>query len=131
MEGKADSSTIINAIELTAKILAEIKDISLDSDTLEEVTSKVLELIKLKPSKQYTPGNTQLILDCIRQHNGCATRSQIASTTGMNPNTISSLLNKLVKKGTIYKIPFDQLSPSKRKGSGLIADYAYQLSKLK
>ena len=128
MEDKSNFK-ILQAIEITMETLADIKEISLDDDMKAQVKSKVLEVINIEPSKQYTPGSVDGILECIKQCGGCATRAEIASKTGMNPNAISSLLSKLVKQNRIYKVPFQ--SSVNRKGSGHIAEYAYQLTEIK
>jgi hypothetical protein len=121
---------ILQAISIAVQTLADIKDISLDDDIRAQVKSKVLEVINIEPSKQYTPGSVDGIIQCIKQCGGCATRAEIASKTGMNPNVISALLSKLVKQNKIYKVPLEQSSVN-RKGSGHIAEYAYQLTEIK
>jgi hypothetical protein len=117
----------IQAIHLAVQTLSEIENLSIDDDLKEQLTNKVLTTIgiEINQDKKYEPGSQEKIIRTIRKLGGSATRAEIASNTGMNPNSISSLLSQLTKKRTVEKI---QLKKSTvRNGRGLEPEYIYKL----
>jgi transcription initiation factor IIE alpha subunit len=117
----------IQAIHLAVKTLSEIENLSIDDDIKEQLINKVLTTIgiEINQDKKYEPGSQEKIIRAIRKLGGSATRAEIASNTGMNPNSISSLLSQLTKKRTVEKI---QLKKSTvRNGRGLEPEYIYKL----
>jgi transcription initiation factor IIE alpha subunit len=117
----------IQAIHLAVQTLSEIETLSIDDDIKEQLTNKVLTTIgiEINEDKKYEPGSQEKIIRTIRKLGGSATRAEIASNTGMNPNSISSLLSQLTKKRTVEKI---QLKKSTvRNGRGLEPEYIYKL----
>jgi transcription initiation factor IIE alpha subunit len=117
----------IQAIYLAVQTLSEIENLSIDDDIKEQLTNKVLATIgiEINQDKKYEPGSQEKIIRTIRKLGGSATRAEIASNTGMNPNSISSLLSQLTKKRTIEKIQLKK--PPVRNGRGLEPEYIYKL----
>lgn len=122
-----ESLETIQALHLAVQTLSEIENLSIDDDIKEQLTNKVLATIgiEINQDKQYEPGSQEKILRTIRKLGGSATRAEIASNTGMNPNSISSLLSQLTKKRTVEKIQLKK-SPV-RNGRGLEPEYIYKL----
>lgn len=89
----------IQAIHLAVQTLSEIETLSIDDDIKEQLINKVLTTIgiEINQDKKYEPGSQEKIIRAIRKLGGSATRAEIASNTGMNPNSISSLLSQLTK----------------------------------
>lgn len=120
----------IQILNLAAQTLKEIETLSVDEDIKEQLITKVLESIgieKPKPRKR-TPGSQEKILESLRNHGGTATRAEIASDTGIDPNVVSSLLNGLVKSRKVNKVSIDRTnSSSDRTGRGLAPEYMYKL----
>ncbi|PHJ59054.1 hypothetical protein VF14_13485 [Nostoc linckia z18] len=131
-----ESLETIQALHLAVQTLSEIENLSIDDDIKEQLTNKVLATIGIEinqdkkyedinQDKKYEPGSQEKIIRTIRKLGGSATRAEIASNTGMNPNSISSLLSQLTKKRTVEKIKLKQ-SPV-RSGRGLEPEYIYKL----
>lgn len=117
----------IQAINLAVQTLSDIENLSIDDDIKEKLTNKVLVTIgiEINQDKKYVPGSQEQIIRTIRKLGGSATRADIASHTGMNPNAVSSLLSQLSKKRTVEKIQVKK-SPV-RNGRGLEPEYIYKL----
>jgi predicted HTH transcriptional regulator len=122
-----ESLETLQAINLAVQTLACIEELSIDENIKVQLTDKVLETIGIEKSqdKKYAPGSQDKIIATIKNLGGSATRADIASTTGMDPNAISSLLSKLSKRGTLKKVPLEQ--PSSRNGRGLEPEYIYKV----
>ncbi|TBR56438.1 hypothetical protein B4U84_28975 [Westiellopsis prolifica IICB1] len=117
----------LQAINLAVQTLAQIEELSIDDNIKEKLTNKVLETIGIEISqdKKYVRGSQEKIIRTIRKLGGSATRADIAASTGMDPNAISSLLSKLSKKRIVEKISLEQ--PSIRNGRGLEPEFIYKL----
>lgn len=125
----------IQAINLAVQTLSDIENLSIDDDIKEQLTNKVLatigieinqdKKIEVNQDKKYVPGSQEQIIRTIRKLGGSATRADIASHTGMNPNAVSSLLSQLSKKRTVEKIQIKKSTV--RNGRGLEAEYVYKL----
>ncbi|MBD2303061.1 hypothetical protein H6G80_32865 [Nostoc sp. FACHB-87] len=122
-----ESLETIQALYLAVQTLSEIENLSIDDDIKEQLTNKVLATIgiEINQDKQYEPGSQEKIIRTIRKLGGSATRAEIASNTGMNPNSISSLLNQLTKKRTVEKIQRKKSPVRSRRG--LEPEYIYKL----
>ncbi|MBW4564916.1 MAG: hypothetical protein KME32_28090 [Mojavia pulchra JT2-VF2] len=122
-----ESLETIQALHLAVQTLSEIENLSIDDDIKEQLTNKVLATIgiEINQDKQYEPGSQEKIIRTIRKLGGSATRAEIASNTGMNPNSISSLLNQLTKKRTVEKIQLKKSPVRNRRG--LEPEYIYKL----
>jgi len=117
----------LQMINLAVKTLSEIHDISLGDDVKDQLINQVLEVIGIEKTKtrKHTPGSQEKILESLRRRGGSAIRAEIASDSGLDPNVVSSLLNKLVKSGKVEKIPLDK--PPVASGRGLDPGYIYKL----
>jgi uncharacterized membrane protein len=120
----------IKAINLAAQTLKEIEALSIDEDIKEQLISKVLESIGIEKPKtrKYIPGSHQKVLESLRNHGGTATRANIASDSGIDPNVVSAMLNQLVKNKKVKKVSIDSTKMSSdRTGRGLAPEYMYKL----
>jgi hypothetical protein len=120
----------IKALNLVAQTLKEIETLSIDKDIKEQLISKVLETVGIEKPKarKRTPGSQEKIIEFLRNHGGTATRAEIASDSGIDPNVVSSLLNGLVKSKKVNKVSIDRTSMSSdRTGRGLAPEYMYKL----
>lgn len=120
----------IKALNLAAQTLKEIETLSIDKDIKEQLISRVLETVGIEKPKarKHRPGSQEKILESLRNHGGTATRAEIASDSGIDPNVVSSLLNGLVKSKKVNKVSIDRTnSSSDRTGRGLAPEYMYKL----
>lgn len=120
----------IKAINLVAQTIKEIELLSIDEDIKEQLINKVLETVDIEKPKprKHRPGSQEKILESLRNHGGTATRAEIASDTGIDPNVVSSLLNGLVKSKKVNKVSIDRTNTSgDRTGRGLAPEYMYKL----
>lgn len=120
----------IKVLNLVVQTLKEIELLSIDEDIKEQLINKVLETIDIEKPKprKHRPGSQEKILESLRNHGGTATRAEIASDTGIDPNVVSSLLNGLVKSKKVNKVSIDRTnSSSGRTGRGLAPEYMYKL----
>ncbi len=125
-----ESLETLQAINLAVQTLATIEELSIDDRIKEQLTNKVLETIGIEQQKvrKFTPGSQQKIIEALRELGGQAVRSQIVEATGLDPNAISSLLNKLVKIKKVQKIAIQKFEDdSNKNGRGLAPDYMYFL----
>jgi DNA-binding protein H-NS len=117
-------------INLAVKTLSEIDNISLGDDIKDQLTNQVLEVVGIEKTKtrKYTPGSQEKILESLRRLGGSAIRAELASDSGLDPNVVSSMLNKLVKSKKVKKVKLDSNnSSSTRSGRGLDPEYIYKL----
>lgn len=126
----------IQALHLAVQTLNQIENLLIDDNIKKQLTNKVLETIgisidqKKEKVKKFTPGSQQKIIEALHELGGQAVRSQIVKATGLDPNAISSLLNKLVKLNKVKKIPIQKFEEdSNKNGRGLAPDYIYFLLK--
>lgn len=122
----------LQAINLAVQTLAIIEELSIDDNIKEQLTNKVLSTIGIEQQKvkKYTPGSQQKIIEALSELGGQAVRSQIVEATGLDPNSVSSLLNKLVKVKKVQKIAIQKFEDENNKnGRGLPPDYMYFLLK--
>lgn len=125
-----ESLETLQALDLAVSTLIKIEALSIDEDIREQLTTKVLACVNIeKPkSRKHTPGSQNKILESLQKFGGSATRADIASDSGLDPNVISSLLNKLVKSKKVEKLKIDSTdSNSNRSGRGLEPEYTYRL----
>jgi predicted transcriptional regulator len=117
----------IKILNLAVQTLKDIESLSIDDDVKEQLLKKVLESVGIEKTKtrKHTPGSQEKILESLRRRGGSAIRAEIASDSGLDPNVVSSLLNKLVKSGKVEKIPLDK--PPVASGRGLDPGYIYKL----
>ncbi|MBW4599716.1 MAG: hypothetical protein KME29_08880 [Calothrix sp. FI2-JRJ7] len=107
------NAKILKAVQLTIDLLYEIKQIDVNQETLEQIKSTVLaELGEISP---YAPAKIDTIIECLEKLGGSASRAQIAADTNIDPNAISSLLNKLARRGIIKKVLLKR-TPSWKRG---------------
>ncbi|BDA71814.1 unknown protein [Calothrix sp. PCC 7716] len=107
------NAKILKAVELTIDLLCEIKQIDVNQEILEQIKSTVLaELGEVSP---YAPAKIDTIIECLEKLGGSASRAQIAAETNIDPNAISSLLSKLVRRGAIEKKSLKR-NPSWKRG---------------
>ncbi|BAZ18938.1 hypothetical protein NIES4071_108230 (plasmid) [Calothrix sp. NIES-4071] len=110
-----DHTKVLKAVELTINLLNEIENIDISTDVAEQIKSIVVaEVCGMAPS--LAPAKTSTIIECLKKHGGCASRAEIAAATNMNPNSISSLLNKLVKRGIVLKLLLPEKSTNDGRG---------------
>ena len=113
-------------INLTLQTLEKVTDFSLTADIKEQITEEVLETIENKKKiRKYTSGSQDKVIESLRRLGGSAIRADIASDSGLDPNVISALLSKLVKRGKVEKIPLEK--PSVASGRGLNPEYVFKL----
>ncbi|WP_231510537.1 hypothetical protein [Fischerella sp. PCC 9605] len=115
---------------MAVQTLAQIEELSINDDIKEQLTKKVLETIGIEQQKvkKFTRGSQQKIIEALRELGGQAVRSQIVEATGLDPNAVSSLLNKLVKLNKVQKIAIQKFEDDSNKtGRGLDPDYIYFL----
>lgn len=120
----------LQAINLAVQTLKDIAELSIDEDVREQLTTKVLACINIeKPkSRKHTPGSQNKILESLKKFGGIATRADIASNSGLDPNVVSSILSKLVKNKKVEKVKIDDTESDKlRNGRGLDPEYIYKL----
>lgn len=120
----------LQALELAVSTLSKIEALSIDEDIREQLTTKVLACINIEKTKsrKHTPGSQNKILESLKKFGGSAMRSDIASDSGLDPNVVSSQLNKLVKRNRVEKVKIDPAnSNSNRNGRGLNPEYIYKL----
>lgn len=116
----------LQIINLTIKTLEAIAKFSLTADIKEQITEEVLETIENKKKiRKYTSGSQDKVIESLRRLGGSAIRADIASDSGLDPNVISALLSKLVKRGKVEKIPLEK--PSVASGRGLNPEYVFKL----
>ncbi|KOP23122.1 hypothetical protein AMR41_27850 [Hapalosiphon sp. MRB220] len=122
----------LQVIHLAVETLGKIENLSINDNIKEQLTNKVLEAIGIEQQKvkKFTRGSQQKIIEALRELGGQAVRSQIVEATGLDPNAVSSLLNKLVKLKKVEKIPIQKFEDDNNKtGRGLDPDYMYFLFK--
>lgn len=120
----------LQALNLAVQTLKDIAELSIDEDIREQLTTKVLACINIeKPkSRKHTPGSQNKILESLKKFGGSAMRADIASDSGLDPNVVSSILNKLVKNKKVEKVKIDDTDSDKlRNGRGLDPEYTYKL----
>jgi hypothetical protein len=107
---KMERLEIINILNLVVKTLRELENISIDENLKEQLISKVLEAGDIEKSKtiKRTPGSQKKVIESLRKLGGRVIRADIAADSGLDPNLVSSYLNKLVKSGQVEKIPLDK-----------------------
>lgn len=120
----------LKILNLAVQILKDIESLSIDDDVKEQLLKKVLESVGIEKiqTRKHTPGSQNKILESLQKFGGSATRADIASDSGLDPNVVSSLLNKLVKNKKVEKAKIDSTdSNSNRSGRGLYPEYMYRL----
>lgn len=125
-----ESLETLQAINLAVQTLATIEELSIDDNIKEQLTKKVLETISIESPKvkKFTPGSQQKIIEALHKLGGQAVRREIVEATGLDPNAVSSLLNKLVKLNKVQKIAIQKFEDdSNKNGRGLPPDYMYFL----
>ncbi|PPS41952.1 winged helix-turn-helix transcriptional regulator [Chroococcidiopsis sp. TS-821] len=117
--------------ELAIQTLKNIEELSIDDKVKEDIVNKLLEglgVIEKNKHKKYTPGSQRRLLETLQKLGGSATRAEIASNSGLDPNVVSSLLNKLVKSRKIKKIKIARTNcNNNRSGRGLTPEYMYKI----
>ncbi|GEM_PF-2032066 len=123
----------LQALDTAIKILNELDNSPIDESVKLQIKQKVVEIVEelSKPEKRTTgisTGSQQKIIESLRKLGGKAIRSQIIDDTGLDPNSVSSLLNKLVKSQKVEKILIERSDNNgNRRGRGLKPDYMYSL----
>ncbi len=120
----------LKLLNLAVQTLKDIESLSIDDDVKEQLLKKVLESVGIEKiqTRKHTPGNQNKILESLKKFGGSATRSDIASDSGLDPNVVSSQLNKLVKRNKVEKVKIDAAnSNNNRNGRGLNPEYVYKL----
>lgn len=121
----------IQSFELAIQTLKSIEELSIDDKIKEDIVNKLLEglgIIEKRKAKKYTPGSQRRLLESLQKLGGSATRAEIASDSGLDPNVVSSLLNKLVKSKRVEKAKIDNTNfTNNRNGRGLTSEYIYKL----
>lgn len=115
-------------IDWVIKTIDGIDTLPIDSDAKEQLSNKILEAvgdIERAKTRKYTPGIQEKLLSSLRKLGGTATRDELTSDSGLDPNAVSSLLSKLGKRGHIQKVPLE--NPVSTSGRGLTPMYAYRL----
>lgn len=107
------NAKLLKAVQQTIDLLHEIKNIDIDLDTIEQIKSIVLT--ELGEVSAYAPAKIDTIIECLEKLGGSASRAQIAAETNIDPNAISSLLSKLVRRGAIEKKSLKR-NPSWKRG---------------
>lgn len=129
---------------MAIQTLKEIEQLSIKDEIKEQLVRKVLESIDIIEEvdsktisapitenlrlKQPTLGSQEQVVQSLLKLGGSATRADIASDSGLDPNIVSSQLNKLVKRSRVEKTKIDSTnSNSSRNGRGLKPGYIYKL----
>ena len=128
---------------MAVQTLKDIEQLSVKDEIKEQLVRKVLESIGIIERvesetmslpvtenlrhKQPALGSQEQVVESLLRLGGSATRADIASDTGLDPNIVSSLLNKLVKRNRVEKVKIDSAnSNSSRNGRGLKPEYIYK-----
>jgi len=116
-------------LDLAAQTLKNIEELPVNDEIKEDLVNKLLEgLGILGKIKKYTPGSQKRMLESLQKLGGNATRTNIASASGLDPNVVSSLLNKLVKSKKVEKVKIDNTNlTNNRSGRGLTSKYIYKI----
>ncbi len=116
----------LQALNLAVDTLSKLDSLSIDDNIKNQIREKILDIVDelLKPQKR-TTGSQQNIINALQKLEGKAVRREIIEETGLEPNVVSSLLNKLYKAKKIDKIKIEQ--PANRSGRGLKPEYIYVL----
>ncbi|MBE9017644.1 hypothetical protein IQ272_16145 [Chroococcidiopsidales cyanobacterium LEGE 13417] len=134
----------IKTLVMAVQTLKDIEQLSVKDEIKEQLVRKVLESIGIIETvegetisapttenlrlKQPTLGSQERVFESLSRLGGSATRADIASDSGLDPNIVSSLLNKLVKRNRLEKVKIDAVdSNSNRNGRGLKPGYIYKL----
>lgn len=117
----------LQALNLAVQTLSQIETLSIDDDIKDKLIEKVLETIGIEKNKQKkrVMGSQEKILESLKRLGGTATRAAIASDSELDPNSVSSLLTRLVRNGKITRSSFDE--PSSTSEKGLDPEYVYTL----
>lgn len=117
----------LQALNLAVQTLSQIEFLSIDGDVKDKLIEKVLEAVGIEKPKQKkrVTGSQEKILESLKRLGGTATRAAIASDSGLDPNSVSSQLTRLVRNGKVTRSSFDEL-PSTN-GRGLDPEYVYTL----
>lgn len=118
---------ILQVLNLAIEILSKIDKLSIDDNIKNKIKQEVLDVVdelSSKPQKRAT-GSQQNIINALHKLERKAVRREIIEETGLEPNVVSSLLNKLYKAKKIDKIKIEQ--PANRSGRGLKPEYIYVL----
>ena len=134
----------IKTLVMAVQTLKDIEQLSVKDEIKEQLVRKVLEsidiIVKVESEtislpatenlrlEQPTLGSQERVVESLLRLGGSATRADIASDSGLDPNTVSSLLNKLVKRNRVEKVKIDSIdSNNSRSGRGLKPGYIYKL----
>jgi hypothetical protein len=129
---------------MAVQTLKDIEQLSIKDEIKEQLIRKVLESIGIIEKvenetislpvtenlrlKQPTLGSQERVVESLIKLGGSATRADIASDSGLDPNIVSSQLNKLVKRNRVEKIKLESIEPNNsRNGRGLKPEYIYKL----
>jgi predicted transcriptional regulator len=89
----------------------------------------IIEKVKVR---KYTPGSQKKVMESLQNLGGSVTRADIASDSELDPNVVSSLLDKLVKSKRVEKVKIDTPNNTYALSDrGLRPDYVYKLINLK
>jgi len=124
-----DNLQATQTLNLAAQTLKNIEELPVNDEIKKDLVNKLLEgLGILRKPKKYTPGSQKRMLEYLQNLGGSATRANIASASGLDPNVVSSLLNKLVKTKKVEKIKIDSNNLiNNRSGRGLASEYIYKI----
>jgi len=134
----------IKTLVMAVQTLKDIEQLSVKDEIKEQLVRKVLESIGIiEPVENETIslpvtenlrfeqpilGSQERVIESLLKLGGSATRADIASDSGLDPNIVSSQLNKLVKRNRVEKVKIDSAnSNSNRNGRGLKPGYIYKL----
>jgi hypothetical protein len=121
----------LQALSIAVKTLAEIENLSIHKSVKEQLTEKVLGVFDIEmPLNEPNYGSIDKIVAALTKLGGRGDRSAIVAETGLHPNAVSSLLNKLVKSKDVEKRPIENDGNNEnRTGRGLQSKFTYVLIK--
>lgn len=121
----------LQALSIAVKTLAEIENLSIHKNVKEQLTEKVLDVFEIEmPVNEPNYGSIDKIVAALTRLGGRGDRTAIVAETGLHPNAVSSLLNKLVKSKNVEKIPIENNANNEnRTGRGLQSKFTYVLIK--